>query len=166
MPPVGASSRSVPTVPGELGYDTGPFVVLAVFCEQAIEEKSGVLTLIRIIDQVTIQAIGPDAPDDLPVGSAVSTTLVVGLKAGMARGKQKVQATFVHPDGTRHPGPEIPIHFNAGDHQGSNLLLKATVALSTTGIYWAEVAVNERMVSKTPLEIRYEVNPPQVQAGS
>lgn len=157
---------SVTAVPGEFGYDTGPFVVLAVFCEQAIEDKSGVLTLIRIIDQVTIQASGPGAPQELPVGSAFNTTLVIGLKAGQARGKQIVQVTFEHPDGTRHPSPEIPIHFSGGDHQGTNLNLKTGVGLSDTGTYWAEISVNGRPVTRSPLEVRYEVTPLQIQAGS
>jgi hypothetical protein len=150
---------------GELGFDTGPYVTLAVFCDQAIEDKDGVLTIIRIVDQVTLTASGDGAPDDLPPGAAINTTLVIGLKAGQARGRQTVQVAFRHPDGTLHPGPDIPVHFSGGEHQGTNVILKAGVALSDAGIYWAEVSVNKRLVTRTPLEIRYEVNPLGTQVG-
>jgi hypothetical protein len=152
-------------VAGELGYDTGPFVTLAVFCDQAIEDKQGVVTLIRIVDQVTLQAAGEGAPKELPPGQAINTTLVIGLKAGKARGRQDVQVTFVHPDGTQHPGPDIPVHFSQGDHQGMNVILQAGVILSDAGVYWAEVSVNKRLVTKTPLEVRYEVTQPGIQVG-
>jgi hypothetical protein len=145
-------------VPGELGYDTGPFVVLAVFCEQAIEDKEGIVTLIRIIDQVTLQAIGPGAPDELPEGSFVTTTFVVGLKAGLARGENNVQITFEHPDGSKHAGPDVPVHFSGGVQQGHNIILKLNLGLSDAGVYWAEVTVNKRLVTKSPLEVRYEAH--------
>ncbi len=149
----------VATVAGELGFDTGPFVTLAVFCDQAIEDKEGVLTLIRVVDQVTLRASGEGAPSDLPPGQAINATLVVGLKAGKAKGRQTVQVTFEHPDGTRDAGPELPVHFTGGDHQGANLIFKASIVLSDAGIYWADVSVNARLVTRTPLEVRYEVTP-------
>ena len=150
-------------MPGELGFDTGPFVSLAVFCDQAIEDKSGVLTIIRIVDQVTLMAAGPDAPEELPPGAAINTTLVIGLKAGQARGRQALQVTFVHPDGSRHPGPELNFHLAGLEHSGQNFILKAGVALSDAGIYWAEVWINKRLVTRTPLDVRYEISPPGIQ---
>lgn len=143
-------------MPGELGFDTGPYVTLATFCEQAIEDKNGVLTLVRIIDQITASG----ASDELPQGAAVATTLVVGLKPGQARGRQTVQVAIEHPDGTRHPGSDLPVHFTQGPVVGANLVLNMTIALSTTGIYWADVLVNKRLVTRVPLEVRYEVTPP------
>jgi hypothetical protein len=34
-----------------------------VFCEKVIEDKEGVLTLVRIIDRVTQTGAGPEAPE-------------------------------------------------------------------------------------------------------
>lgn len=148
---------------GELGFDTGPYVTLALFCEQAIEDKSGVLTLVRIVDQMTVSASGPNVPAELPPGAGIQTNLVIGLKSGHALGQQKVQVVFEHPDGSRHPGPELPVHFTQEPSHGANLVLALTVALSTTGLYWADILVNGRLVTRTPLEVRYEVIPPGIQ---
>lgn len=36
-----------------MGLNTGPFIKVACFCENAIEGKDGVFTLVRIVDVVT-----------------------------------------------------------------------------------------------------------------
>lgn len=149
---------------GELGFDTGPFVNLATFCEQVIQDKSDVMTLVRIVDRITLSAHGGEAPDDLPTGAVVNTNLVIGLCPGDARGSQKVQVTVVHPDGTRHPGPVYPVHFTQGANQGANLLIQLEIVLSTQGLYWTDIAVNGRLVTRVPLEVRYQVIPPGMQA--
>lgn len=157
LTPPGVPSR---VMAGELGFDTGPFVGLAVFCEQAIEDKNGVLTLVRVIDQMTVSVSDLNAPEELPPGAGIQTTLVLGLKAGQALGKQRVRVVFEHPDGSRHPGPELPVHFTQAPASGANLILKLTLGLSTTGLYWADVLVNDRLVTRSPLEVRYQVIPP------
>jgi hypothetical protein len=148
-------------VAGELGFDTGPYVRFAVFCEHVIEDKSGVLTIVRIIDRVTVSQ--SEGPDDLPPGGVIATTLAVGLTAGQARGRQTVMVTIEHPDGSRHPGPEVPVHFTQGTAAGVNVILKIGLTLSTTGFYWADVLVNGRIVTRLPLEVRYQVIPPDMQ---
>ena len=148
---------------GELGFDTGPYVNAACFCEQAIQEKDDVLTLVRIVDQMTLSVSDPAAPDDLPAGGAISTTLVIALKAGQAKGRSGVQVTMEHPDGSRHPGPKLPVHFTGGENNGANLVLKMAIELTSVGIYWADVSVNDRLVTRVPLEIRYQKLPPGTQ---
>ena len=150
---------------GELGFDTGPFVNVATFCDQAIQDKDGVLTIVRVIDQMTLTATGPTAPEELPPGGAVNLTLVVALKAGQAHGKQDVKIEFEHPDGSKHPGPAIPVHFSGGAGGGANAIFKITLVLSSAGLYWADVLVNGRLVSRVPLEVRYQVIPQGVIQG-
>lgn len=145
---------------GELGFDTGPFVSLAVFAENVIQDKDGVLTLVRILDQITVSAQGDDAPDEMPPGGVIPLNIVVGLKPGQAKGAQKVQVVFEHPDGTRKPGPEVPIHFSGAPNAGQNLHLQAGLALSDAGLYIADVLVNGRLVTRMPLDVRYQVVPP------
>src|SRR5258708_39042708 len=45
-------------VAGELGFDTGPYVNIATFCEKALQEVDGSLSLIRVMDQINVQAAG------------------------------------------------------------------------------------------------------------
>ncbi len=145
-----------------MGFDTGPYVHLATFCERVIEEKDGVLTLVRVIDRLTVSASGEDAPEDLPPGAQVNATLVLGFKPGQARGRQTVNVTLEHPDTSQHPGPDLPIHFTQGPQNGANLVLNMQIALSTAGIYWADIRVNGRTVTRVPLEVLYQVTPPGI----
>lgn len=147
-----------------MGFDTGPYVVLATFCDQVIEDKTGVLSVIRIVDQLTLSVkSGEGVPDELPPGAGFNSTFAVGLKAGEARGRQTVQIIVEHPDGSRHPGPELQVHFSQGPTSGANVVLKLGLILSTTGLYWTNVLVNGRLVTRVPLDVRYEVIQPGIQ---
>jgi hypothetical protein len=118
---------------GELGFDTGPYVNMAAFCDRAIQETDGVLSIIRVIDQINVQLTGPDAPQELPPGGTIGTTLVVMLKAGQARGTHSVQIVFEHPDTTRHEAPMLSVSFTGGDQSGTNLVLPLQIQLSSAG---------------------------------
>src|SRR2546426_1104410 len=49
---------------GELGFETGPYVNIASFCERALQETDGVLSLMRVTHQITVQTSGPEAPPE------------------------------------------------------------------------------------------------------
>lgn len=140
---------------GELGFDTGPFVNVAVFCERALQEADGVLSIIRVIDQITIQAAGPEVPNTLPPGHTVEPTLVVVLKPGQARGTQSVQVILEHPDTTRLEAPELSVAFSGGPNNGANLILPMAIKLTSAGLYWTDILVNRRLITRVPLQINY-----------
>ena len=142
-------------MPGELGFDTGPYVTVAAFCDRAITENDGVISLIRVIDVVNLQVQGPVAPDELPPGGILNTTFVLMIKAGRALGRQVVQINMEHPDTTVHPGPEQAVNLSGGQGGGANLIMQMQIQLSDTGLYWANVLINSRMMSRTPLQVNY-----------
>jgi hypothetical protein len=139
---------------GELGFDTGPFVNVAVFCEKVLQEQDGVLSVIRIVDQIGIEAEGPDAPDVLPPGT-IQTTLLVCLKAGQARASQKIQVVLESPDGSRKLGPELAVNFSPGPGGGANVIMPTAIEVTSAGLYWADVNVNDRLMARVPLQITY-----------
>jgi len=47
-------------------FERGSYLITAVFCEQVLQEASGVLSLIRIVDRMTITSSGPNAPAEMP----------------------------------------------------------------------------------------------------
>lgn len=142
-------------MPGELGFDTGPFVNMAVFCDRAMQETDGVVSIIRVVDQVNVQASGPDAPEELPPGGEIQVTLVLMLKAGEAKGMQTVQIVLEHPDTTRHEAPVLSVSFTQGQHSGANLIMPMTIQTTSAGLYWADVLVNGRLVTRVPLLVNY-----------
>jgi hypothetical protein len=139
---------------GELGFDTGPFVSVVAFCERVLEEKDGTISAIRIIDQFNFQGQGPDAPDAIPEGG-LPVTLLVALKAGKARGGQRVQIFLERPDGTTLDGPEISVNFSPGESGGVNLILPMALPIVSAGLYWANVHVNGRLMSRAPMNVTY-----------
>jgi hypothetical protein len=139
---------------GELGYDTGPYVNVATFCDTVLEGKDDVLSIIRIVDRLGVEATGPEAPDELPPG-ILQTNLVVGLKAGQARGRQTIQIVIEEPDGTRKPSPERAINFSGGDNSGVNMIIPVAIPVTKAGLYWFDVEVNERLVTRVPLLVDY-----------
>jgi hypothetical protein len=139
---------------GELGFDTGPYVSLATFCDQVIKGDDGALSLIRIIDSMNIQAAGPEAPDELPGGLA-NATMVLSLRAGKALGAQTVGISLERPDGTTKSGGEMSVNFSPGQHGGINLILPLQIEVASAGLYWANVFVNKRLMTRVPLQINY-----------
>lgn len=145
---------------GELGFDTGPFVNVAVFCEKALTERDGVLSLIRVVDQLNVQAQGINAPDDMPPGAVIQPTLVLVLKPGEAKGRQKIRIDIEHPDTTVRRGAEQAVNFSGGPTNGLNVVVQTRIVLSTAGLYWANVNVNDRLVTRVPLLVNYSFTRP------
>jgi hypothetical protein len=141
-------------VAGEFGFNTGPYVIVAAFCDTVIEGKDGVLSLIRLIDRIDIQADGAGAPDHLPTGT-LATTLVVQLRAGEALGAQRIQVGLERPDGTIELGPERALNFTPGRGGGANIILPMQIEIRSAGLHWAVVFINDRPCARTPLEVRY-----------
>ena len=59
--------------PGTPGYPSampGPYITMATFCEKVLQEADGVLSVIRIIERVTLQANAAGAPAELPEGGS------------------------------------------------------------------------------------------------
>ena len=79
-------------------FERGPYLSVAAFCEQVIEDKSGVLSLIRIVDRLNVAVQGPDAPPEMPP-SNFNWTLVLTLKSGDARGSAEVKIVPELPSG-------------------------------------------------------------------
>lgn len=134
---------------------TGPWVALAVFCDQVIEDKQGVLTLVRIIDRMTVEirGAGVDLPETLPPGM-VTLTFVVSLKAGTAVGRFEVSIEIEPPNGQNKPVTSRSVTVPA-PHYGANLVNKIAMGVEQEGVYWFSVKVDGRLLTRAPLEIQY-----------
>lgn len=138
------------------GLDGGPWVAMAVFCEQVIEDKQGVLTIVRIIDRLTIEAGGTGnepPPDQLPPGM-VPLNLVVTLKAGSARGRCEIQTDLEGPDGITRAVASHSVNFVA-PHYGMNLINRITLGVQHEGVYWFTIKADGKVLTRAPLEIQY-----------
>ena len=132
---------------------TGPHVVLAVFCEKVLEEATGVLSLIRIVDRVTITPPA-NAPAAMPP-TRLTVNLVIGFKADMARGRATLTLRPQKPSGVYLPELGFPIFFE-GQERGANLIVNLDIDLDEEGLYWFDIVLDDRLVTRMPLRVLYQ----------
>lgn len=141
---------------------SGPFVNVAAFCDQTLLGADSTLSVIRIIDQVTNQASGPEPPDQMPP-FIFNTKLVLAIKAGDARGRFSIKLRPEAPDGRTLAIQENTIHLNGG-HSGVNLITDVSIGLELEGLYWFDVLFvaapgDERLLTRVPLNVMYSRQP-------
>ena len=148
------------TAPGE-----GPYLSIAVVCEQIIRGKDGRITVVNVLDQVTHTSRGPDAPDEMPPFTIEAKALIV-LRAGSSRGRFAIKIQPEDPSGEQRPSVEIPIQFGPG-----NPAAPATVALepltlefTQEGLHWIDVFFvpapgkggEDQLLTRIPLTVVYQ----------
>ncbi len=146
----------------ELG---GPYLSTAVFCEKVLQEKDGVVSVIRIVDRFILTASGPQPPEKMPP-MTIATTAFLSFKSGFAKGSHTVKLVSMDPSG-RPAGPEalLPVFFE-GDDRGANITVNVNLRVAEEGLYWFEVLLGERLITKIPLRVVYQRVSLGTQAGS
>ena len=141
-------------------FERGPYLTTATFCEQVLQEATGVLSLIRIVDRMNITASGPTAPEEMPPAQ-LNWTLVITLKSGDARGSHPVKIVPQLPSGETKSPMIMSVHLE-GDNKGQNIVSKVNMTLEMPGIYWFLIYVDDHLITKVPLEVIYSriVTPP------
>jgi hypothetical protein len=125
------------------------------------------LTLVRIVDKVIASpAPGTSLQEGRLPPFLVSLTLVVILRAGGATGDYTVAAVPMEPNGTRLPPVEAPVSFGGADPgQAANVVINMNLGVQHDGLYWFDILLNGKLVSRVPLRIEYrpaEDPPPPV----
>lgn len=131
----------------------GPFLQMAVFCEKALQEKDGVMSAIRIVDRFTLTTPGEVSPEVMPTMN-LGITLIIAFKSGDVKGKMELKVNPVSPSGQGMPGFVGPLLFEGGDH-GSSIVIQYGLSAKEEGIYWFDIVLNNKFVTKIPLRIIY-----------
>jgi hypothetical protein len=134
-------------------FERGPYLTTAVFCEQVLQEASGVLSLIRIVDRMNVTASGPHSPEEMPP-QKLGWTLVITLKSGDARGSHPVKIVPQRPSGETMPPITLSVHLE-GDNKGANLVAKMDMQVEMPGIYWFNIYVDDYLITRVPFELIY-----------
>lgn len=134
-------------------FERGPYLSVAAFCEQVIEDKSGVLSLIRIVDRLNVAVQGSDAPPEMPP-SNFNWTLVLTLKSGDARGSAEVRIVPELPSGVSMQPSIQSVHLEGGN-RGANLITRFNMLLTMPGVYWFKIYVDDQFLTQIPVEVIY-----------
>ena len=147
--------------------NTKPFVQIACFCENVLEDKDKVISAIRIVD--TYYLGFPTVPEGVIVPEGMKPVLdltgVIGLKSGDLRGSYNIKLVMRKPTGERlevSPKGGWPIVLNGGAH-GFNLRMKSKIALapSEMGLFWFDVLFGEELLTSMPLNLIIGEQPEQ-----
>ncbi|WP_322797426.1 DUF6941 family protein [Tepidiforma sp.] len=128
----------------------GPYLQLAAICENVIEDRSGVLSLIRVIDRITFTALGPGEFDLQAV--EIPLYAVVAFVSGDARGRHDLSLSLRGPDDLVRTRLTVPVLLE-GDDRGARAIVRFPFRPDQEGVYWIDVALDERPFTRMPLRV-------------
>jgi len=136
-----------------MSFETGPYLKAAVFCEKALREADGVLSLIRLVDRLTVSARGPGAPDAMPK-TPYNITAVIMLTSGAARGRQEIKIETENPSGIRKQSVSATVQME-GEDRGANIVFDMHLTFEMEGLYWFHVYLDNTLLTKMPFRVMY-----------
>ena len=130
-----------------------PYLKLGVICERVLQEKDGVLSLIRVVDRFTITIAGKEPPDQLPEGVKI-LTIVMSWVGGL--GRHEAAFNINSPGGETQPSSRTWSFTLDALNQGHNIIVTLPVRIRRAGIYWIEFILNGVVKSRIPFQVLYE----------
>lgn len=122
-----------------------------------LEDKSGVLSLLRIID--TLNHSTPVSDLSAPMQPfTYALKFVLMLKSGEARGRHSIKIIPELPSGELREPVTIPAHLN-GEDSGQNIVADLAFEFTLEGLYWFNVYFDDEPLTSLPLRIRYNPIP-------
>ena len=134
-------------------FENGPYLQVAAFCEQVIEDKSGVLSLIRVVDRLTVNAAGAEVPEDMPPFD-LNWKLVLVLKSGEVRGSHPIKLVPELPDLEKKQPLIVTVHLEGGN-RGTNVVTDFRMRMEMPGIYWLNVYFDDELLTRMPIQVIY-----------
>ena len=132
----------------------GPYLTAALICEKVIQEKDETVSIIRMVDRVTLTTPASASPETLPPVT-LSLFDLISLKSGSARGRHTIKWRTETPAGIKQPEILLPVLFE-GDDRGVNLILSLNLVLDQEGVYWFDIFLEEQLLTKIPLRVLYQ----------
>ena len=134
-------------------FEQGPYIQMAGLCENVIEDKTGALSLIRIVDTITHTEARPDAPAEMPAVT-YPMKMVIMLKSGRARGRHELKIIPEMPSGEFKSSITRSIHME-GEERGFNNVINMFFTFTMEGLYWFNVYLDDSLLTRIPLRMKY-----------
>ncbi len=132
----------------------GPFVQVAVFCDDVMQESNGRLTVLRLVTEVNVEAAGDDPPEVMPT-VPVSLTMLLVVNGGGKPGVYEASVDVIAPNGrTRTAQGQSEIDLKH-EYFTANVIIKTTIPIDLPGVYWFVVRLAGRETVRLPLNVTY-----------
>jgi hypothetical protein len=132
----------------------GPYLLMAVLCERAQQDQYGSFSVMNVLEQLVAGTDSPDAPEKMPT-FRFQGSLAVSFASGNAKGEHSLTVVPIEPSGERMDMVLQVINLKGDDHRAT-FVSNVSMDITTEGVYWFEVSLNKRVVTRIPLKIRYE----------
>lgn len=133
---------------------SGPYLVAALLCEKVLQEKDETISVIRIIDRITLTVSALGSPETIP-STTINLSALISLKSGSAKGRGTVKLRVETPSGLKLPDQLLPVLFE-GDDRGVNLIIAFNMVIDQEGVYWFDILLDEQLFTRIPLRILYQ----------
>jgi hypothetical protein len=138
-----------------------PFVSMGVFCEKALKEADGMLSLIRIVDQVNV----PSPPPPLPAREGMppppppypisNLFFILRLMGGSACGTQQIVIVMSRPDGTETARKVLDLTFTDENYLHTSIINISIANTTQEGTMLLSVFASEVNIANVPLKVKY-----------
>lgn len=140
----------------------GPYLQMAFFCEKVLREADGVHSFIRQVDRLTTTASGLAAPAKMPAATQ-TLFLAITIKSGGARGSHEIKVLRERPSGMRDTAPVLAMTiFFEGEERGVGLFGPITMTFEEEGLYWFDLYVDDKLLTRMPIRVIYQRTTAQV----
>jgi Family of unknown function (DUF6941) len=128
-----------------------PFVQVACVCQAALQETTGLFTVVRILDRIPVQGV----TEEMQPQPLNTLSLIVILKSGEMSGKYTLSVTPQTPSGKRLPSMQMPALFER-DERGVVLCVPLMLVATEEGLYWFDVTIEQDVLTRIPLRVMYQ----------
>jgi hypothetical protein len=129
----------------------GPFVSIACICQSPLQETSGHLSIIRVVDRIPV--VGAEA--QMQPQPLTNLFLVVLLRSGVLRESYAVKIKTISPTGQLIQQADMNVLFE-GEDRGPAIISPLALVVTEKGLYWIEISLEDRLLSRIPLRIQYQ----------
>lgn len=133
-----------------------PLCIAMLFCERTLLDQGGVVTAIRIIDNVTLAETPPKPHTGGTLLEMSNITLLVVVKKGEASGRFDMGVVSVNPANERGPVGLAQAFFDGSPESGANIIVPLRLNWNGPGLYWIELMVKNKAIARTPIRIKVE----------
>jgi hypothetical protein len=129
----------------------GPFVSATLIAEKLLMEQDGAGTIVRIVDRVGLDSAVANHPMGEMVG--LNLTILVAFRAGGFKGKSRVLIVHETPSGKSEPIGYSEMQFDGTAAQTVNVQAPIVLRWEGAGQYWYDILLDDRFVSRIPLQM-------------
>lgn len=132
-----------------------PYIMAALICEKVLREDT-IPSLIRIVDSVRLPEGGRP-----PLGSVfeLPLTITIMFKRGEAGSRVNFEISWILPSKQKILAARSSLVLQGPPQAGGNLNMPVRLQWGGEGLYWFDVSLNGRTVTRIPLFV--EIGPPK-----